>query len=160
MLLTVGVLVHVLPTIAISVRRMHDIDFPAVALLVGLIPYLGWIVLAIYAIAPTTPGTNKYDTIENAPSNAGMLAYPFFERLGGVVGRLRRQLERRGRSGEVMASALPPPPDSLAIELGLDPKRLSKGAETTNEKKKRLEMLRLNGMLSEAEYIRLVKAIV
>lgn len=156
---TVGVLVHLLPTIAISIRRVHDIDFPAGALLVGLIPYLGWIVLGIYAIAPTTPGTNKYNVVENAPPNTGTRAYAYLEILGGLVGRARRQLERLGGSGEAAPSALPPPPESLVIELGVDPKRLSKGAETTNEKRKRLETLRQNGMLSEAEYIRLVKSI-
>jgi uncharacterized membrane protein YhaH (DUF805 family) len=49
-----------LPGIAVSVRRMHDIGKSGWAVLVGLIPLIGGIILLIWAATDSTPGPNQY----------------------------------------------------------------------------------------------------
>ncbi|WP_412479744.1 DUF805 domain-containing protein [Azonexus sp. IMCC34839] len=39
-----------LPNIAVGVRRLHDIDKSGWFLLVGLIPFVGWLVLIYWAV--------------------------------------------------------------------------------------------------------------
>ncbi len=48
----------VLPSITVSVRRLHDIGKSAWALLWVLLPVIGWIVLIVYAVRPGDPHTN------------------------------------------------------------------------------------------------------
>ena len=49
-----------LPTIAVGVRRLHDIDKSGWMMLVGLIPLVGWIWLLNLFIKEGTPGSNEY----------------------------------------------------------------------------------------------------
>ena len=42
-----------LPSLAMSVRRLHDIDFSGWWVLLGLIPYLGGIVLIVFYCLPS-----------------------------------------------------------------------------------------------------------
>lgn len=158
---TVGILIHLLPTLAISVRRVHDIDFSAAALLVGVIPYLGWIVLGIYAIAPTAPGSNKYDVAAAPPPLDGTKPYPLLEEVGKRVGRLGRYFhERRNGVGNGNPSVIPASQGPMGAEVVLNRARATKETETAPSTRQRLETLRQTGMLSEAEYIRLIKALV
>jgi uncharacterized membrane protein YhaH (DUF805 family) len=50
----------VLPSIGVSIRRLHDIDRSGWWLLLSLIPILGWIVLIVFAAKDSTPGKNEY----------------------------------------------------------------------------------------------------
>jgi uncharacterized membrane protein YhaH (DUF805 family) len=56
-LLTVAFL---LPSLSVSVRRLHDIGKSAWNLLWGLFIVVGWIVLLVYAVRPGDPNTNAY----------------------------------------------------------------------------------------------------
>ena len=49
-----------LPSITVSVRRLHDIGKSAWVLLWVLLPVIGWIVLIVYAVRPGEPHTNLY----------------------------------------------------------------------------------------------------
>lgn len=49
-----------LPSITVSVRRLHDIGKSSWALLRILVPLLGCIVLIAYAVRPSEPHTNAY----------------------------------------------------------------------------------------------------
>src|SRR4051812_1615154 len=49
-----------LPSIAVGVRRMHDIDKSGWWLLLLLIPIIGWIILLVLACLDSYPGDNKY----------------------------------------------------------------------------------------------------
>ncbi|EIC20224.1 DUF805 domain-containing protein [Thiorhodovibrio frisius] len=46
--------------IAVSVRRLHDIDRSGWWLLIGLIPFIGAIVLLLFMVQDSKPGQNKY----------------------------------------------------------------------------------------------------
>jgi uncharacterized membrane protein YhaH (DUF805 family) len=59
----IGVLVSLatlLPGIALSVRRLHDIDRLGWWVLLGLIPVVGWIVLIYWACLRGTVGKNRF----------------------------------------------------------------------------------------------------
>ncbi len=49
-----------LPSLAVSVRRLHDIGKSGWMLLIGLIPIVGGIVLLVFAIKDSQPGDNEY----------------------------------------------------------------------------------------------------
>jgi uncharacterized membrane protein YhaH (DUF805 family) len=49
-----------LPSFAVSFRRLHDIDKSAWWLLISLIPIVGPIVFLVFACLPGTPGPNRY----------------------------------------------------------------------------------------------------
>ncbi|HCL69905.1 MAG: DUF805 domain-containing protein [Actinomycetales bacterium] len=54
------VLAFILPSIAVSVRRLHDRDLSGWFYLVGFVPF-GGLVLFIFYVLPGTPGPNRYD---------------------------------------------------------------------------------------------------
>jgi uncharacterized membrane protein YhaH (DUF805 family) len=48
------------PSLAVSIRRLHDIDKSGWFLLVGFIPLVGGIVLLIFVCLDGTPGDNRF----------------------------------------------------------------------------------------------------
>ena len=57
---TLFVVIMFLPTIAVSVRRLHDVGKSGWWLLVGIIPVIGFIWLLIYMARDGDVGPNKY----------------------------------------------------------------------------------------------------
>jgi uncharacterized membrane protein YhaH (DUF805 family) len=53
-------LATLLPTLAVSVRRLHDTDRSGWWLLLGLIPIIGNLILLWWYIQAGTPGDNEY----------------------------------------------------------------------------------------------------
>jgi uncharacterized membrane protein YhaH (DUF805 family) len=49
-----------IPTLAVIVRRLHDIDRTGWWILINLIPLIGTIVLLVFELTPGTPGSNRY----------------------------------------------------------------------------------------------------
>ncbi len=60
-----------LPTIAVGVRRLHDIDKSGWMMLVGLIPLIGQIWLIILFVKEGTPGSNEYGINPKEVSQVG-----------------------------------------------------------------------------------------
>ena len=54
----------ILPSLAVTVRRLHDIDKSAWWLLIGLIPWIGGIIFLILMVLKTYPHPNKYGNPE------------------------------------------------------------------------------------------------
>ncbi len=54
-----GLLV-LIPSLAVSVRRLHDIDRSGWWMLVSLVPFIGVLVLIYFCVQDSTPGTNQY----------------------------------------------------------------------------------------------------
>jgi uncharacterized membrane protein YhaH (DUF805 family) len=48
------------PSLAVTVRRLHDIDRTGWWILIGLVPFVGTIVLLVLAPFEGTPGANRY----------------------------------------------------------------------------------------------------
>ena len=49
-----------IPGFAVFVRRMHDIGKSGWWWLIGLIPFVGWIVLLVFCCLDSQPGDNQY----------------------------------------------------------------------------------------------------
>ena len=49
-----------IPTLAVTVRRLYDIDRSGWWILIGLVPLIGAIVLLVFALLDGTPDTNRY----------------------------------------------------------------------------------------------------
>lgn len=57
MLYSLAVLI---PTIAVSVRRLHDTDRTGWWLLIALVPVIGAIAVLVFMVLDSTPGQNQY----------------------------------------------------------------------------------------------------
>jgi uncharacterized membrane protein YhaH (DUF805 family) len=60
-LLVVVSLVFIVPTIAVLIRRLHDIDRSGGWFWIGLVPSAGGIILLVFSLLPGTPGKNRFD---------------------------------------------------------------------------------------------------
>lgn len=49
-----------LPSVSVTVRRLHDLDKPTLWVLINLIPYIGWIIMLILCARRGTTGWNTY----------------------------------------------------------------------------------------------------
>ena len=49
-----------IPTLAVTVRRLHDVDRSGWWIFINLIPLIGTIVLLVFAVTDGTPGSNRY----------------------------------------------------------------------------------------------------
>jgi uncharacterized membrane protein YhaH (DUF805 family) len=49
-----------IPTLAVTIRRLHDIDRSGWWILINLVPLIGTIVLLVFALMDGTPGDNRY----------------------------------------------------------------------------------------------------
>jgi uncharacterized membrane protein YhaH (DUF805 family) len=49
-----------LPSLAVAVRRLHDIDRTGWWILLWFIPIIGWIILIIWHCTAGTPGPNRF----------------------------------------------------------------------------------------------------
>lgn len=53
-------LVHIIPSIAVGVRRLHDTDRSGWWILIVFIPLIGWIWLIVLYCIAGTPGPNRF----------------------------------------------------------------------------------------------------
>src|ERR1700742_1038593 len=75
---TIATLATFLPGLAVSVRRLHDIDRSGWWLLISVIPIVGLIVLLVFDCTEGTSGPNKYgpdplaagEAVQNPPYGA------------------------------------------------------------------------------------------
>jgi uncharacterized membrane protein YhaH (DUF805 family) len=51
------------PSIALTVRRLHDAGYSGWLILLNLVPYLGSLIVAIFCILPPSPAGAKYDRV-------------------------------------------------------------------------------------------------
>lgn len=61
LLLMVYLLGTIVPSIAVTVRRLHDANFSGWLVLLHLIPSVGSVIVAILAILPTNPAGARFD---------------------------------------------------------------------------------------------------
>ena len=56
-----------LPGLAVGARRLHDTDRSGWWLLIGIIPFVGFIVLLVFFALDPTPGPNRYGPSVKSP---------------------------------------------------------------------------------------------
>ncbi len=66
-LYSLGVL---LPSWAVAIRRLHDTDHCGWWILIGLVPFIGWIWLLVLYVQPGTSGENRYGFDPQGPVDA------------------------------------------------------------------------------------------
>ena len=66
-LFILGVLV---PSLAVTVRRLHDTNRSGWWILIGLIPLIGGLVLLVFYLLPGTTGPNKFGPDPKTPATA------------------------------------------------------------------------------------------
>jgi uncharacterized membrane protein YhaH (DUF805 family) len=59
-------LASLIPSFAVTFRRLHDTDRSAWWLLIGLIPLIGSITLLVFYCLPSTPGPNRFGPVPGA----------------------------------------------------------------------------------------------
>ncbi len=59
-LLVIAYLAVLVPSLAVSVRRLHDTGKSGWFVLFGLVPFVGGIVLLVFTVMDSTPGDNQY----------------------------------------------------------------------------------------------------
>lgn len=52
----------IVPILALTARRLHDIGRSGWWQLLGLVPFIGWVIILVFVLLPGTAGPNKYDT--------------------------------------------------------------------------------------------------
>lgn len=57
---TIVALAVFLPNLAVAIRRLHDIGKCGWWVLINLVPLVGWIILLIFYVRDSEPGTNQY----------------------------------------------------------------------------------------------------
>lgn len=50
----------IIPTLAVTIRRLHDTNRSGWNVLWGIVPLVGWIVLLVYLVSDSQPGGNQY----------------------------------------------------------------------------------------------------
>src|SRR5690554_2259920 len=58
----------IIPGIAVSIRRLHDTGRSGWWLLVGLIPFIGWIILIVFFVQDSDPYDNQYGPNPKSPA--------------------------------------------------------------------------------------------
>ncbi|MBT2210337.1 DUF805 domain-containing protein [Actinomadura sp. NEAU-AAG7] len=80
----IWILLSLVPSLGVSVRRLHDTDRSGWWLLLALVPYIGAFVVLVFTCLPSTPGHNGYGPPDDAAAQAN------------VHRRLARQVDKYG----------------------------------------------------------------
>src|SRR5207302_6213198 len=57
----------IVPSIAVTFRRLHDTDKSGWFILFGFVPFVGGLILLIFMVLDSTHGTNQWGTSEKYP---------------------------------------------------------------------------------------------
>nr|WP_223160744.1 DUF805 domain-containing protein [Salinispora cortesiana] len=63
-----------LPSLAVGVRRLHDTGRSGWFLLLGLIPFIGFVVLLVFFVQDSKPGPNRFGPNPKDPAIPGLVA--------------------------------------------------------------------------------------
>jgi uncharacterized membrane protein YhaH (DUF805 family) len=69
-------LAELIPALAVSVRRLHDTNKSGWWILIGLVPFVGGIVLLVFFLMEGTPGPNQFGPGAYALAGPGPYAGP------------------------------------------------------------------------------------
>lgn len=64
-------LAAIVPSLALTARRLHDVNMSAWMILIGLVPFLGGLALLVMTILPSNPQGQRFDRPEGALAYGG-----------------------------------------------------------------------------------------
>jgi len=64
----------IIPGLAVAVRRLHDIGRSGWWLLIGFVPFVGGIILLVFAVMDSQPGDNEYGPNPKAMASAAVIS--------------------------------------------------------------------------------------
>lgn len=73
----IAVLALLLPSLAVTVRRLHDTDRSGWWLLIALVPLVGGITLLVFDLIEGTPGPNRFGPSPKHPEVPGGYGAPY-----------------------------------------------------------------------------------
>ena len=73
-LMSLFILAGIIPSIAVTVRRLHDQNLSGWMYLLGFIPYVGGIVLIVFMCLEGTKGENRFGPDPMDPASADVFA--------------------------------------------------------------------------------------
>lgn len=91
-------LVSVIPNLAVLVRRLHDTDRPGWWFWIGLIPWVGFIILIVFLAQEGTRGYNRYGPPEGQPAADAYAEYTGWTRADALA-RFSEDAQRAAGSG-------------------------------------------------------------
>lgn len=65
---TIFGLIILIPSLSVTVRRLHDTGRSGAWILIGLIPLIGWIVMLVFMVLDSQPETNRFGPNPKAAS--------------------------------------------------------------------------------------------
>lgn len=65
---TIFGLLILIPSLSVTVRRLHDTGRSGAWILIGLIPLVGWIVMLVFMVLDSQPETNRFGPNPKAAS--------------------------------------------------------------------------------------------
>ena len=67
----IAMLVLAVPGVALTARRLHDFDFSGWWMLIGFVPYVGFVAMVVVGLYPGTPDENRFgEDPRRAPASA------------------------------------------------------------------------------------------
>jgi uncharacterized membrane protein YhaH (DUF805 family) len=60
-LLVIWGIAVIIPSLALAVRRLHDVNFSAWMILIGLVPFVGGLALLVFTLLPPNPAGQRFD---------------------------------------------------------------------------------------------------
>jgi uncharacterized membrane protein YhaH (DUF805 family) len=60
-LIVIWALATIVPSLALTVRRLHDVNMSGWLVLIGLVPFLGALALLVFMILPSNPAGQRFD---------------------------------------------------------------------------------------------------
>ena len=96
--LTVFGVLNILPGLAVFVRRLHDTDRSGWWFWIGLIPWLGAIILFAFLVTEGSPGHNRYGPPVGRPPAEGYVEYAGWTR-SEALSRFAADAQRAAAEG-------------------------------------------------------------
>lgn len=152
---------HLIPTLTIVARRLHDSNNSAWWVLVGIVPYIGPLILLLWMLTPSNPGQNKFGPPSYVKRSTSRVEPPIATVEPQPPPRTSPTSVAAGQSANKWAVA-PKLPGEMLIKVRPETPKVEVLAPVPKvnptEKRAQYDQLRESGMLSEAEYLRLIKS--
>jgi uncharacterized membrane protein YhaH (DUF805 family) len=110
LMLLLAAMAVALPSLAVSVRRLHDSDRPGTTLLFGLVPLAGPVIITVLMLFAGTHGPNRYGepVVPDGPRTAPLVSIATALRVPVLMGLFLAVMVAASEMGRAYALMMPP----------------------------------------------------